>query len=266
MQREWIAIWIALLSCIVSLVSALFTLVRSSPYGEIAPIEPSGYAIRNVAPYQTEERFDEASEATDHLVFPLEWRNDSGRHFSMKVPILVLTEVETGGELTESTVLGQGDGPIEITQVENGSDPRETEPCREPSRSQLCFFLIGEYPAISDEALTENPYTFKDSVLLEPHSVTHNVLVFRIAKWWKEPNRRFEFEPGKRYEVEIRYRKIQESSENPEDDIEIERATLLRDLCIQESVQNPSFKWDYFSLAPGSRASDPENCLSAERS
>ncbi len=56
--------------------------------------------------------------------------------------------------------------------------------------------------------------------------------------------------------------KVRDTREDPTNSADVAKATLFRDLRIQPNVEYACFEWDYWSLAPGSRAADPENCPS----
>jgi hypothetical protein len=98
---------------------------------------------------------------TEHLVLPVEWENDRGN------PVLIRSL-----ELTVSEREGDGGGTHK-------------------------FYMVKEYPILSGRTFMNN-YDFKDSLTLEPHSVSTRVLSFRSADG-------FEFTPYTEYEVTLGY-------------------------------------------------------------
>lgn len=134
--------------------------------GEVRPIEPSGFAIVRGMPASG----GVGPFPSDHLVLPLEWKNASGSSVIMRRPQLVFSELGENGK-----------------------------PNGKPTR----FFLAGEYPNISGAAFSE-PYSYKNAFKLDPHSVSANVLVFRVERWW-DLNQRFAFDGDTRYEVRIEF-------------------------------------------------------------
>lgn len=89
---------------------------------------------------------------SDHLVVPLEWENSKGRPVLIRQPELVLYEFDDGEE----------------------------------TGTQHRFLLAGEYADISPEAFS-GPYAHKNSLVLDPHSVSLHALIFHIEDWW-DPN------------------------------------------------------------------------------
>ena len=75
---------------IVSLLSVSFTVYWNSPIGEVGPLEPSGYAVirgmgveGGIGPLPS-----------DHIVFPVQWKNTSGRPVVIRKPELKLCRLE----------------------------------------------------------------------------------------------------------------------------------------------------------------------------
>ena len=158
--------WIALCALLVSLGTLAFTLYWNSPLGEVTPLEPSGYAvIRGLGVEQGIGPFP-----SDHLVLPMQWKNASGRPAVIQRPELILRKVDGGKE----------------------------------SRTELIFTLAGAYPDISTESLSRR-YSHNNSVLVEPHSVSLNTLVFHIKSYWEEDGYNFRFVSSDEFRVYVRY-------------------------------------------------------------
>jgi len=96
---------------------------------------------------------------TEHLVLPVEWENDRGS------PVLIRRLELTVHEL-------EGDGGAHK------------------------FHLVKEYPILSGTAFKDD-YDFRNSLTLEPHSVSTRVLSFRSE------DGDFEFDPYTEYEVTL---------------------------------------------------------------
>jgi hypothetical protein len=246
--RDPLAISLSILALVVSAASVFLSWYWNSPIGDVRPIEPSGYAImRGLDPtFEGEpgprEGLGVGPYPSDHIVLPLEWANNSGSSILVKEPVLLLHKLGPDGE---------------------------------PTGSVYRFFLVGEFPEMSakvfNDANTE-PHTFKNSLIIEPHTVMQSVSVFRVAKWWGgQPNQCLRFIPGETYQMEIRYLRI------PEDPkvnawwritgVGTQRQrtlTLIDRLTIQTNVDflnvygpakpGENIGWDFFSLLPGSRS------------
>jgi len=246
--RDPLTIGVSILALIVSATSVFLSWYWNSPIGDVRPIEPSGYAImRGIDPtFEGEPEpgigLGLGPYPSDHIILPLEWANNSGNSILVKEPVLLLHKLGRDGE---------------------------------PTGSVYRFFLVGEFPETSakvfNHANTE-PHTFKNSLIIEPHTVMESVSVFRVAKWWSgQPNECFRFIPGDRYSVEIQYRRI---PEDPKQAIwwritgvgtKRERSmTVIEKLTIQTTVDflnvygpthpGENIGWDFFSLLPGSRS------------
>jgi hypothetical protein len=98
---------------------------------------------------------------TEHLVLPVELENDRG------TPVLIRRLELTVDEL-------RGDGGTHE------------------------FHLVKDYPILSGQAF-KNDYDFRNSLTLQPHSVSTQVLSFRSE------NGDFEFAPYTEYEVTLRF-------------------------------------------------------------
>jgi hypothetical protein len=246
--RDPLTIGVSILALVVSATSVFLSWYWNSPIGDVRPIEPSGYAImRGIDPtFEGEpgprEGLGVGPYPSDHLVLPLEWANNSGSSILVKEPVLLLHELGSDGE---------------------------------PTGGVHRFFLVGEFPEMSAKVLNNantEPHTFKNSLIIEPHTVMESVSVFRVAKWWqRQPNECFRFIPGESYRVEIRYLRI---PEDPKVNIwwriagvgtaRQRKAELIERLTIQQStdylnVYGPahpgeSIAWDFFSLLPGTRS------------
>jgi hypothetical protein len=157
---------VAFAALAVSFVSLAFTLYWHSPFGEIRPLEPSGYAvIRGMSMEQGIGRFP-----SDHLVFPMQWKNTSGRPAIIQQPTLILHEISEGEE----------------------------------TGTVLTFTLAGEYTNISTESFSKR-YVHKNSFLIDPHSVSLNTLVFHHKYFWRDDNADFRFAAHDEYQVSIKY-------------------------------------------------------------
>jgi hypothetical protein len=158
--------WIALCALLVSLATLAFTLYWNSPIGDVAPLEPAGYAvIRGLVVEQGIGSFP-----SDHLVLPMQWKNTSGRPTIIQRPELILRKV--GGVVDCET--------------------------------ELTFTLAGAYPDISTESFSRR-YSHNNSFLVEPHSVSLNTLVFHIKSFWEEEGSHFRFDSTDEFRVHIRY-------------------------------------------------------------
>ena len=183
---------------IISTLGLSLTLLAGSTIGSVEPITPSGYGI--IRDFPGAESRQPVPPNQDNIFIPLTWKNTTGSSVLLQEPRVVLTEYGQEGNL---------DG-------EQSCANNQASPLR------LCFFLVGEHSDISRETMTSKRPALKDNILLEPHSVTQNVLVFRPVKYW-DPNNTgdywnpdnpenaepFEFDiPGnKYYQVEIEYRR-----------------------------------------------------------
>lgn len=105
----------------------------------------------------------------EHLVVPLEWQNGKGRTVVIRSPKLVVCEF------------------------------REGEECESDAH---VFRLVREYKDISERAFSREDYGHKSSLALEPHSVSTNVLAFRILDRDADG---FRFSASEEYWVEIDY-------------------------------------------------------------
>jgi hypothetical protein len=239
--------WIAIGALVISVLSIVFTLYRTSSFGEVTPQEASAYAIvRGVDPsYEGEPKPGEAVGVgpwpSDHVVFPIEWSNSSGSSALVRNPVLIFSE------------LGQNN---------------------KPTGHEITFFLVGEFPEISPTVLNNvnaKPYTFTNTLVLEPHSVSQRTLVFRVEDWEGEgKNHCFRFHQGLRYNVSIEFSRIPESpllgllykvlgrqGKRSEELVE-KLETLDTANWISPYGKGKSVGWDYYSLLPGARATSNE--------
>jgi len=246
-KRDWVTVSVAILALCVSFFSVMLSWYWNSPMGDVRPLEPSGYAIiRGIDPtFEGEAKQGEGLGVgpfpSDHVVLPLEWANNSGSSILVKEPMLVFHRLDRSGK---------------------------------PTGDELRFFLVGEFPEMSAQVFNNvntKPHTFKNSIVIEPHTVLQTVSVFRIEGWFKEPNQCFRFIPGQSYQVEIKFLRV------PEDPkvsawwritgvgTGRERSVpLIERLTIQTNVdflnvygptqEGESIGWDFFSLLPGSRS------------
>lgn len=196
---------------IISTLGLSLTLLAGSTIGSVEPLTPSGYGIIRDFP-DAESNTEDAESNTvvprntvvppnqDNIFIPLTWKNTTESSVLLLEPRVVLRESDQEGDL---------DGDQSCTN-------------NQASPMRLCFFLVGQYSDISRESMTYSRPVLKDNILLEPDSVTQNVLVFRPVNYW-DPDRTgeswdpdnpenpeaFEFEvPGdKKYQVDIEYRR-----------------------------------------------------------
>ena len=122
---------------------------------------------------------------------------------------------------------------------------REFGPDGNENGKEYCFFLAGEYPAISTNSFDEF-YNIKDSFILEPHSITPKNSVFHIENWWNESNNstyRFRFTSNVSYSVDCGYQK---------DLVWQPKVKLFDKMEIYPTVNNltanrsEGYYWDYF--------------------
>ena len=175
-NASWIAktaLGVSILAAVVSIVSAAVTIYRTSPIGPVKTVMPmSAYAIvRGIDPLG--EGWG-APAPSDHIVLPVELSNNSGSTVLLKEPILELHEIGT------------------------------------PKNKNVTFFLNGEFEELSPgvfDNVNSHPPKFATSVILEPHSVSQRVLVFRVSDW-HETNYCFRFHQGQEFEATLTYQRI----------------------------------------------------------
>ncbi|MGB3632873.1 MAG: hypothetical protein WA982_02405 [Rubrobacteraceae bacterium] len=200
-EKKWhIEILISLLALGIASLSLFFTWWYNSSLGEVEPLTPSAYAVsRGVETFPS-----------DHLIFPMEWKNDSGRSVLIRDLQLILVDTESGKEQR--------------------------------------FLLAGEYPEISKRSF-ENPYSRKNSFVLDPHTVSLKTLMLHTENWWDRNDQsdyNFKFTEGSKYRVLVKYFR------NSEEDMREQQ--LIEALTIYDSVSQLDFdskegpKWDYWSL------------------
>ncbi len=246
--RDSLTVGVSVLALVVSATSVFLSWYWNSPIGDVRPIAPSGYAIiRGLDPtFEGEpgprEGLGVGPYPSDHIVLPLEWANNSGSSILVKEPVLILHALGRNGEPTGSTYK---------------------------------FFLVGEFPEMSAEVFSDantEPHTFKNSLIIEPHTVLQSVAVFRVARWWSgQPNECLRFIPGDSYRVEVRYLRIPEDPKvstwwkiRGVGTAKQRKVDLIERLTIQTNVDflnvygparpGENIGWDFFSLLPGSRS------------
>jgi len=214
-----VALGVSILAAVVSIVSAAVTIYRTSPIGPVKTVMPlSAYAIvRGINPVGLG-----APAPSDHLVLPLELSNNSGGTILLKEPILELHEIGT------------------------------------PKNQIHTFFLNGEFEELSPKVFKNvhsHPPSFTTSLVLEPHSVSQRVLVFRVSDW-HEANYCFRFHQGQKFEAVLSYERIPPrpmarfGSGDPRDPVPLEPPLPL----IEGTNDIDLNSWDYISLLRGSRA------------
>ena len=137
-ENKWtvLSVLAAFSALAVSVFTLLFTL---SPWGKVHAIEPSSYAIIR----QDTLGSPGVTATTEHLVLPVEWKNDKGSSVLIRRLELTISELD-------------GDGGTHD------------------------FVLVKEYPQLSGPAF-KNDSDFRNSLTLESHSVSTRVLSFRSA-------------------------------------------------------------------------------------
>jgi len=167
----WIPTGIAILSLIWSIWGACFLDLGK----DIKPISPSGYSIiRGI------DSVEGIMFPSDHIVFPLEWLNESSKAVSISNIKLKLTQVYADGSPYNS------------------------------DENIHTFFLAGTYPEISAGAFAKF-YNVTNSVIIQPHGYTSTVLVFHIDGWYDEHKSQypyaydFEFPADAYYKIEITF-------------------------------------------------------------
>jgi hypothetical protein len=184
-EKDRVTAVTAILALIVSLGSLGFSLYWVSPIGDVQAVDPTEIGIvRGIKPEieGTEETERLAEVPSDHIVMPLTWQNNSGTSVLVGTPKLVLQEFDQAPD----------DGGV-------------------PIGSPHYLLLVGEYPEIDPAVLSERhsePFSLRGSLVLQPHSVTQNMLVFRVMGWEVEPNRSFRIKGDTHYRVSIEYEKI----------------------------------------------------------
>jgi hypothetical protein len=152
---------------------------------------------------------------SDHLVLPFEWENNSGRTVLIRRPVLILREL-----------------------VDNS----------EEASLEHRFSLAGEYAAMSEEAFAK-PYAFTSSLLLGPHSVSLNILIFHTDDWWNNEGRdyHFRFSAGRNYRVEVEF--LKNSEQNPSRVILFEQMPIPEDSAnLKRYGEQRGRPWDYYYL------------------
>jgi hypothetical protein len=243
-------LWISVLALVVSGLSLALSWYWNSPMGEVTPIQPSGYAIvRGIDPaFEGEpepgEGLGVGPYPSDHVILPIEWANSSGSSVLVKSPVLVLHALDQDGN---------------------------------PTGDERRFFMVGDFPEMSAEVLNDvnsKPHTFKNSVVLEPHSVLQSMAVFRVERWENE-NECFRFIPGQRYRVDAEYQRVPEDpkqaawwrlrrvgTEQKRTEVLVERLVIQTTAdFISPYGQGESIGWDFYSLLPGSRSTRDETPL-----
>lgn len=238
-ESKW-TIMLALLAVAASFFTLAYTFFWNSSFAQVQPVEPSGMAIvRGINPRELEQVSEFPG---DHIVLLLEWTNKSGASVLVKNLELVFRKLGPSGERT-------------------GEEHR--------------FFLVGEYPDISANVLNEANFkmpTYKNSIVVEPHSVSQLVVVFREANWKrkKETGNSFHFSAGEEYQVDAVYERLPKGpgdyskalissltrSDTRQEDGHSE--TLLCYFRIPENAKYLSLYgrgsgigWDYWSFLPG---------------
>jgi len=182
--NAWIAATTAILALFVSLASMAFTLYWNSPIGDVQPVSPTALGIVRGMKVEIEgvegtERLAEAP--SDHIVLPLTWQNDSGSSVLVKTPKMVLQELDKAPE----------EGGVLTGKVHS-------------------LLLNGEYPEVSPTVFSKRksePFSFKGSLVLEPHSVSQNLLVFRVMEW-EGDNYTFRLKGDTHYRIDIEYEQV----------------------------------------------------------
>lgn len=183
-KRDRVTAFTAILAIVVSIVSLGFTLFWNSPIGEVQPIEPTEIAIVrgirwNIEGTEGTERL--ATAPSDHIVMPLSWQNNSGSSVLIHAPRLVLRELSKAPE----------DGGV-------------------PTGDKHSLLLYGEYSEVSISVFSgieAKPPDLRGSLVLEPHSATQNILMFRVMHW-EGDNKDFRIKGDTHYRVSIEFEQI----------------------------------------------------------
>jgi hypothetical protein len=231
----WIPIILSSLTKVIAIVTFIVTVNPWAPVGVVTPTV--GVAIvRGIDPtFPGEPKPGEGvgigPYPSDHLVVPLEWRNDTGSSLSFHQPILILHKLNQNGEDTED---------------------------------ELKFYMINELPDLSSdtlESISRKPMGFSNTVYVQPHSIVKSVALFRVEGWASE-NLCFRFHQGATYRVEIEYRRVPDTliwHGNPRTDTLIERLTMPETAnWLSPYGEGQSIGWDFYSLQPGGRATSDE--------
>jgi hypothetical protein len=161
-KESWWTIGSVVVALLALAASAWALYITWAPSGEVQPIEPSSYAVLRVDPLVGE---------VEHLVVPLEWKNDKGRSVLIRSPRLRVCK------------LGEADK------------------CKEDGEWHI-FRLVRDYRDISGGAFAGERYNHKSSLVLKPHSISTNVLAFRFLSVGGE---KFQFESNVEYRITIDY-------------------------------------------------------------
>jgi hypothetical protein len=229
----WMPIMLSTFTTVIAIVTFVVTVNPWAPVGPVTP--PVGVAIvRGIDPhFAGEPRPGEGVSVglwpSDHLVVPLEWRNDTGSALLIQQPTLILHKINRSGQAT-------GD--------------------------QVNFFMINELADTNAGTLVninKEPLTYSNTVYVQPHSIVRSVTLFRVEDWAGR-NRCFRFHQGESYRVEIQYRRVPDAPiwhQNPKTETLIERLTMLESVnWLSPYGEGSSMGWDFFTLLPGSRAAN----------
>ena len=145
---------------------------------------------------------------------PLEWKNDKGRSVLIRSPRLIVCELGQAGNC-------------------ESSDDGESH----------TFRLVREYQDISGRSFAGQSYDYRSSLVLEPHTVSTNVLAFRLTQSSKEEE--FQFKSNTEYRVEIDY--LQDTAST-----RIEEPLYLGNFCLKnkdaDMVHSGRAKWNWWPV------------------
>ena len=194
---------VSVIALILSTISIFYNIHYHSWPGNAHPLSPSGYAIiRGVEPFPS-----------DHLVFPMEWKNTGGKVVVVRHPYIVLRELDASGK---------------------------------PTTREYLFSLAGEYSEISSQAFNEG-HSIKRSFTLQPHSISLKTFLFHIEEWWKEKGSTyaFRFPPDKTYQMKIGFQR------NSEEKTELQFGKLITYSgagTMEKRGEESSYWWDFWDM------------------
>lgn len=113
---------------------------------------------------------------SDFLIIPLTWENTMARAVEIRNPTLVLYELTANIEDTGK---------------------------------QIRYTMDGELRDVSGNSINNMDYSYKNSIQLEPNSLTQRVMVFHTESWWNPNNSdsKFTFKKDESYRVSLCYDK-----------------------------------------------------------
>lgn len=113
---------------------------------------------------------------SDFLILPVTWENTMTRAVEIRNPTLILYELNANSEDTGK---------------------------------QIRYTMDGELRDVSGNSINNMDYSYKNSIQLEPNSLTQRAMVFHTESWWNPNNNayNFTFKSGENYRVTLCYNK-----------------------------------------------------------